>query len=359
VLLSAAIPLASAVIYTMQLALSGRETWGKAFAQEMVFSTTWWLLGVLIFRLCARVHRKPPSRRRVLTGLGAGSIGAVILQPCLMIAGRLAIDGISALSNRQPFDPIAIIKTWPGTFANLIGFGLTVYAGIVAAWHALTYYRDRQRGRLEAAEMQALLRQAQLQVLRSQLNPHFLFNTLHSIAELVREDPQHAEQLLLRLSDLLRIALDSSSAQEVPLAEELEFVKGYVEIEQIRLGDRLQVSWEIAPDTLRARVPSLLLQPLIENAIQHGIAPSSRLGSLVIRARRKGELIELQVHDNGPGLTEHSNGRPSGVGLANTRDRLQRLYGERQDFELANDQGLRVSMRLPYSEESPSATHAA
>jgi LytS/YehU family sensor histidine kinase len=154
------------------------------------------------------------------------------------------------------FDVAALAKTWPGVFLNLFGFNVIIYGGIVVAWYALTYYRDLQQRRLESAEMRALLQQAQLQALRSQLNPHFLFNTLHSIAELVHENPRLAEQMLLRLSELLRKALHSSGAQEVALAEELDFVKGYVEIEQLRLGERLRVTWDIAPDSLSARVPA-------------------------------------------------------------------------------------------------------
>jgi hypothetical protein len=358
VLLSAAVPAASTVIYAMQLVLSGKESWAHAFAQEAVFSGTWWFLGVLIFRLCGWLHREPYSISRVVLGLLAGSVGVLILQPCLIIAGSLVASWANEMVARRSYDWTEIVKTWPGLFLNLLGIGIIIYGGIVTAWHALTYHRGLQQERLESAELQALLRQAQLQALRSQLNPHFLFNTLHSIAELVHENPQLAEQMLLRLSALLRKALVSSGAQEVPLGEELEFVKGYVEIEQLRLGDRLRVTWEIAPDSLKALVPSLLLQPLVENAIQHGVAPSTIPGTLLICTRRNGEFFELQVHDSGAGLAVDGADRPGGVGLANTRDRLQRLYGERQQFELTNDKGLRVNVRLPYSAMPHPGPHA-
>ena len=356
---SAVVPVAFTIIYAMQLVLIGKDTLGHALGQEAIFCGIWWILGALIFGLCARLHLEPPSRRRVVAGLFAGAVGVLFLEPSFIIASRLVVGWMSALISGHPIDAAEMAKAWPGLFVNHLGFSIILYGGIVVAWHALTYYRDLQHRRLESAEMAALLQQAQLQALRSQLNPHFIFNTLHSIAELVHENPRLAEQMLLRLSELLRKALHSSGAQEVALAEELDFVKGYVEIEQLRLGERLSVTWDIAPDSLTARVPSMLLQPLIENAIQHGIAPSTRPGTLVIRAHRDGDFFEVQVQDNGSGLAVNGSDRQGGVGLANTSDRLQRLYGERQSFELINDQGLRVNVRLPFSVMSHKGANAA
>jgi len=347
--LSAVVPVALTIIYATQVRLTGKESWAQALGQETIFCGTWWLIGVLIFQHCTWLNREPPSRSRLVVGLIGGSLGVMLLEPTLLVGCRGAVGWVSAMITGNSFDVAALAKTWPGVFLNLFGFNVIIYGGIVVAWYALTYYRDLQQRRLESAEMRALLQQAQLQALRSQLNPHFLFNTLHSIAELVHENPRLAEQMLLRLSELLRKALHSSGAQEVALAEELDFVKGYVEIEQLRLGERLRVTWDIAPDSLSARVPSLLLQPLIENAIQHGIAPSTRAGTLAIRARRDGDFFEVEVHDNGSGLAVNGSDRRRGVGLANTSDRLQRLYGDRQRFELFNEQGLRVNVRLPFS----------
>jgi LytS/YehU family sensor histidine kinase len=212
--------------------------------------------------------------------------------------------------------------------------------------------RDRQ---VQAAELESLLHEAQLQALRNQLNPHFLFNTLHSIAELVHENPPLAEQLILRLGELLRKVLASSVAQEVPLGEELDFIKAYIEIEQMRLGERLRVEWDIAPDLADAKVPALILQPLVENAIQHGIAPSDQPGTLVIRARRDDGFLHLQVRDSGPGLIADTDTRPDGIGLSNTEARLQRLYGAMQRFELTSDNGLTVNLRVPLA--TTSETH--
>jgi len=356
--LSAAVPVASTLIYATQVKLSGKESWGHAFGQETIFCGTWWLTGILVFWLCTLLHRGKPSRWRLAAGLVAGGFVAALLQPSLLLGCRIVGGWATAVISGGALDLEAMTKNWRQLYLSLFGFNIVIYGGVVFAWHALTYYRDLQQRRLESAEMSALLQQAQLQALRSQLNPHFLFNTLHSIAELVHENPRLAEQMLLRLSDLLRKALHSSGAQEIALSEELDFVKAYLEIEELRLGERLSVTWDIAPDALTARVPSLLLQPLIENAIQHGIAPSTRPGTLAIRARRQGDFFEVQVHDNGSGLTGNGSDRRKGIGLSNTCDRLQRLYGERQRFELINDQGLRVNVRLPFSEMTRKGAHA-
>lgn len=356
--LSAIVPAVFTIVYATQITLTGKESWSHALGQEAIFCGLWWGIGVLLFQLCTWLHREPPSRTRVGVGLLAGAIGVVLLEPTLLVGSRIVVGGIDAMISGQSFDAGVIARTWRGVLLNHFGFNVLISGGIVAAWYAVTSYRDLQERRVEAAELAALLRQAELQALRSQLNPHFLFNTLHSIAELVHEDPRLAEQMLLRLSELLRKALHSSGAPEIGLADELDFVRGYLEIEQLRLGDRLSVTWEIAPEALTARVPSLLLQPLIENAIQHGIAPSARPGNLVIRARRDGEFFEVQVHDNGPGLAVNGSNREGGIGLANTSDRLRRLYGERQRFELINDRGLRVNVRLPFLAMPPKGADA-
>jgi len=216
----------------------------------------------------------------------------------------------------------------------------------VVAWYALTYYRDLQQRRLGVSRASGAAAAGAIAGAAQPVESAFSIQHPHSIAELVHENPRLAEQSCLRSRSCLRKALHSSGAQEVTLAEELDFVKGYVEIEQLRLGERLSVTWDIAPDSLTARVPSLLLQPLIETPSSTAIAPSTRPGTLAIRARRDGDFFEVQVHDNGSGLAVNGSNRQGGVGLANTSDRLQRLYGERQRFELINDQGLRVNVRL-------------
>ena len=228
------------------------------------------------------------------------------------------------------------------------GVNLPVYAGVVLGWHALAFYRDARDRQLRAAQLEGLLREAQLDALRSQLNPHFLFNSLHSIAELVHQDPKLAEELIVRLGGLLRRVLESAKSPEVSLEHELQFLRGYVAIEQMRLGDRLNVTWDIDPDALSAPVPSLLLQPLVENAIKHGIASVAAGGALCVRARRLGNAVEIEIGDNGPGLAVAPGGaRPMGIGIENTRARLQALYGDRHGFELRHRDGFVVNLRIP------------
>src|SRR5262249_32977164 len=155
---------------------------------------------------------------------------------------------------------------------------------------------------LKASQLEARLAQAQLQALKSQLHPHFFFNTLHAISSLMRKDIEAADRMLTRLSDLLRLTLENVGAQETTLRQELDFLEGYLEIEQTRCRDRLQVKIEIEPETLDARVPNLILQPLVENAVRHGVAPRAAPGRIEISARRVGGKLEMQVRDNGAGL---------------------------------------------------------
>jgi sensor histidine kinase YesM len=188
-----------------------------------------------------------------------------------------------------------------------------------------------------------------------QLHPHFLFNTLHAISALMHQDVEVADRMIARLGELLRSALESAGTQEVPLRQELDFIKPYLEIEQARLGARLAVQLEIAPDTMEAQVPNLLLQPLVENAIRHGIAPRNAPGRIAIRARRDKDCLHLQVSDNGLGL---SSNYQEGVGVANTKARLQQLYGAAQRFVMDNgpEGGLVVSVAVPYHEAPTNGT---
>jgi signal transduction histidine kinase len=212
-------------------------------------------------------------------------------------------------------------------------------------WH---YYRRFRERELQAAELQQKLVEARLEALRMQLNPHFLFNTLHAVSALIHEDPNAADRVL---SELLRLSLDQSKPQEVPLSEELAFLDRYLEIEQTRFADRLQVEKEVEPETERALVPYLILQPLVENAIRHGIEPREDTGRLAIRAHRSNGTLQLRVSDNGAGLPEEK-GTPlrEGIGLSNTRSRLQHLYGDGYRLELvsAPGGGLEARIDIPY-----------
>ena len=234
-----------------------------------------------------------------------------------------------------------LVKIWPYT--------LLVYWVIVVVNHAFDYYEKYRDREMRALDLEKRLAEAKLQALQMQLNPHFLFNTLHSISSLMHRDVEAADRMIVRLSDLLRAALEGSDTQEVELQDELEFLKRYLEIEQTRLGDRLTVKMDIQPETLRARVPNLILQPLVENAIRHGIEPRARPGRIELRAQRQNGTLALEVKDNGTGLPE-GKAIDEGVGLSNTRARLRGLYGEAHQFDLVPVEGggLLVQVTIPF-----------
>jgi sensor histidine kinase YesM len=193
---------------------------------------------------------------------------------------------------------------------------------------------------------------AQLEALKMQLHPHFLFNTLHSISALVHRDPDAADRMIARLGDFLRLTLENSGAAEVSLQKELEFLTCYLEIERVRFQDRLTTSVEVEPSALDSPVPNLILQPIVENALRHGVAQSSAPGRVEISAKRENGSLRIRVRDNGPGLNRVTGSREAfkeGVGLSNTRARLEQLYGESHRFEMSDapDGGLLVTMVIP------------
>ena len=228
---------------------------------------------------------------------------------------------------------------------------LLTYFVIVGVSHALEYYRRYQERERLAAQLEAQLSRAQLQALKMQLHPHFLFNTLNTISALIHRDPRAADRMVARLGDLLRLTLDNHGVEEVSLKEEIEFLEKYLEIEQTRFHDRLSVRLEVAPDSLDARLPTLLLQPLVENAIKHGISARPGAGHIEIHAHRENGSLLLAVRDDGTGLPADWEACASlGVGLANTRARLAQLYGARHTFTLANvpGGGLEVAITIPF-----------
>lgn len=226
-----------------------------------------------------------------------------------------------------------------------------LYWTVLSVASVVEHQRRLRERELAASQLETQLARADLQALQMQLQPHFLFNALHTVGSLVRTgDRDTAVRVVAGLGDLLRRMLDGVSQQEVPLKAELEFVRTYLAIEQIRFRDRLTVTIDADDDVLDAAVPHLILQPLVENAIRHGIAPHVAAGRVEVRARRAGGYLELDVRDDGPGL---GNGTtrpgPSGIGLTNARARLERLYGEDCELSVRNAAGggLEAQVRLP------------
>jgi len=240
-------------------------------------------------------------------------------------------------------------------------FNLPIYLVIASLAHTFVYFRRAQQRDRRALELEAHLAQARLQALRTQLNPHFLFNTLNAISTLVHTTPLLADDMIGNLSALLRLSLDSAREPEVPLGRELDFLNPYLEIERIRFGARLRIEKEIAPESRAALVPTFMLQPLVENAIRHGIEPQVAPGVVTIKSHRDGDGLCVTISDTGVGLPEIAGAEvqpAEGIGLSNTRARLQSLYPGRHQFRLHNAAGggCSAEIKLPFHTQAVSPT---
>ena len=312
-------------------------SWKQAVSYALGDWYVFALLSLPVVWLARRFQFESGNRARSLAVHIPGSVGFSF---AYMVVRALLGRWQSEASFAEAFQPL-LVKTWH--------FNLLIYWIIVSISFAFEYHRKFRERELRAAELEKSLAQAKLKALQMQLNPHFLFNSLHSISALMHQDLEAADRMMVRLSDLLRSALENSDTQEVTLREELKFLQNYLEIEQIRFGSRLTVKTDVALDTLDARVPNLILQPLVENAIRHGIEPHAKPGYIELRARRVNSVLTLDVSDNGDGL-RRAGSVSEGVGLSNTRARLRTLYGEAHRFELGNgpEGGVRVRLTIPF-----------
>lgn len=234
-----------------------------------------------------------------------------------------------------------------------------IYLAILAAGFARNYFFRYQERQEHTSRLETQLTRARLDALRMQINPHFLFNTLHAVSTLVERDPQGVRRMIARLSDLLRYTLEDSSNQEVRLRQELKFLDGYLDIQQIRFQGKMRIDKQIDEEVLDALVPNLILQPLVENAIKHGVSRTSGVGRITLHAGRGEGWLYLAVEDDGPGLAAPPMEETDGTGLRNTRARLEALYGEEHElrFETPDGGGLRVEIRIPY--HTPTDLHAS
>lgn len=242
------------------------------------------------------------------------------------------------------------IKYILASLTKTTNINLLTYAVIVVAGQMWAYYRKNKENELRTSRLQTQLVQSQLDVLRMQLNPHFLFNTLHVILAQVRKNPQAAESMISLLSDLFRKTLETSDLQEVPLKDELDLLKIFLDIQQNRFRDRLKVNMAINPETLDIPVPNLILQPIVENAIRHGISAQPKKGNITISAQKKDDNLVIRVQDSGPGFSkERKDLFDTGFGLRNCRERLNRLYGKdyRLILENAAEGGALVTLWIP------------
>ena len=234
---------------------------------------------------------------------------------------------------------------------------LPVYWALIGLQHAIDYYRQARVREVRSARLETRLMESQLQTLQQQLHPHFLFNTLHAISTLVYRDPDKADLMIERLSDLLRITLRKVGVQEVELAQELEYLGAYLDIEQVHFGDRLRIEYRIDAAAMDVLVPTLILQPLVENAIRHGLEPMVRPGTLTIEAQADGDTLWLRVRDDGAGMPKGWK-RREGVGLTNSRSRIERLYGEQAALTVRENPGggVLVDIYIPLRSSSAKAT---
>ena len=332
---------ALAVFYAVSASLTYQSTgqpanWLLSLQRAL---TQWWVWALLTPLVVWLARRFPLTGRRRLSHLALHLAAAVVLA-----TGKTIVD-------REIFAALTGFRTY--LLLSTVALHITVYAGLVAAAHGLEYYRrSREREQLEAR-----LAETRLQLLTMQLQPHFLFNTLNTIAELVHEDAEAADRMIAGLSDLLRRSLELGEVQEITLAEELDVLALYLDIQRIRFGDRLQVDLDVASDVRDARVPALLLQPLVENAIRHGLAAKSTAGRIRIRARRRDTSLALEITDDGDGTGfEPAPGR-KGIGLSNVLARLEALYGPGFTLELARPAGggtcVRVALPLNRAGAAP------
>jgi two-component sensor histidine kinase len=270
--------------------------------------------------------------------------------------GPLEITSVQAPFTGEPPLPLPPPKIGPWTrFFHLAATRaqstIPIYWAIVCVtWVVSSYQQLRERER-RTLELEARLMQSNLQALKTQLQPHFLFNTLNAIASLVRRKPDAAEDMIGSLSDFLRMTLDTAQEHEVPLRREIEFLDLYLEIQQARFGERLRIQKDIEPAALDASVPALILQPLVENSVRHGIEPRETGGTIFIRAQREETSLQFEIRDDGEGLKAGQlTALREGVGLSNTKARLQELYGEAHRFQITPNAegGLTVAVELPW-----------
>jgi signal transduction histidine kinase len=317
----------------------------------------WVLLAVPLVLLASRlrIERRPRVAVPVhLLAILAAAIAHVAIQTTADVWVIALSDQAGKADALGAAWPTAWSSAFPLTLTRLIDWELIAGAAIVGIAHAGFYHAEARQRAIREAQLETRLVEAQLRMLQHQLHPHFLFNTLHAVSTLMHRDVAAADRMLATLSDLLRLTLDSVSRPEIRLHEEIEFLEKYLQIEQVRLGDRLTVVWQVEPGSLDAAIPALLLQPLVENAIKHGIAPLSGPGRVAIGARTDGDWLLLTVTDTGPGPSDRDmTALSAGIGVANTRARLTHQFGQNYRFEFRQSaEGFTVLVAIPFRPES-------
>jgi two-component system, LytTR family, sensor kinase len=317
---------------------------GSSYAQSpltlaealTVALSAWYVRAALSPIVRALVRRFPVSRghlaRRVVLHLAAGLVWSALAT----VAIQWVLTGLVGVP-RPALSPVEFHTS------------LLTYAVLVGLTQGLDYYRRHRDQEIAASRLEAQLATARLDLLRMQLNPHFLFNALHDISELMHDDVEGAERMVGDLCELLRLSLRYAGEPEVPLSEEVGFLRRYLDLEQMRFQGRLETRVDVDPDALNARVPYLILQPLVENAVRHGVAQRLERGRIEVRGRADGEALVLEVYDDGPGVDAQVGTEREGIGLRNMRERLRESYGGAHRFEMTDlvGGGLCVRLELP------------
>jgi signal transduction histidine kinase len=341
---------------------------------------------ILVYSTSADLHAEPLDwRASALAALAAGLAWLLVVPLVIAADRRLPIARDVLYPRLMLHVPLSLVVSWAFAYVDygisrvlhapvtpdllsasplsaMHRFNWLVYWAIIG-WYVASDYQDQIRDRkVRTAELERLLAQSRLDTLRTQLHPHFLFNALNAISAHVESAPRTARWMLEQLGDLLRLALDHAEDQVIPLQRELAFVDRYMKLQKVRYEDRLDVILDVDPLALQALVPTFILQPLLENAIRHGIATRSTPGQIEIQAWCEEDVLHLSVRDDGPGLAANWDlERGAGVGLSNTRERLRRLYGEAQSFRIQSPAGagVQVDLRFPLRRLEPAPRPAA
>jgi two-component system, LytTR family, sensor kinase len=326
---------------------NGSANWWRLYRLQLV---RWLVWAALLPLVVAFARRFPWDMRRVWQRTTIWLVGGLVfcfVQGALMLTISHALGWLTP--PRPPAIPRLAFAIWVNFPANL-ATNLIYFALFAAAIHIATSYRDRRAREVHEAQLEARLATAELDVLKMQLQPHFLFNALNTVSSLMEHDVHSARRVLASLGDLLRMSLDELGAQEISLHDELVFLQHYIDIQHARFRDHLRVDVAVADDTRDVLVPSLLLQPLVENAIRHGVEHKRSGGCISISAERRRDRVRLEVRDNGPGSQRMTEVRREGVGLRNTRARLHQLYGDAHTFEAGDiaGGGFAVVVELPF-----------
>ena len=328
-----------------------------SYPKNLSLSLIWAALSPLVFKLTRRFPVDlRPSRLRYLLA----HVPSLLVFSAAHRAAYVAVLWYLLGGPQGDHRHDSVFDFYRAFFAGTLPTNVLLYALVVIGSQALLNYEGRRAAEASEARLKAQLAEARLRVLKMQLHPHFLFNTLHSINSLVAEDPAGASQMIARLGDFLRLTLEQAERQFVTLGEEVEFLRCYLDIEQVRFQDRLTVEFDIEHPAGSAEVPHLILQPIVENAIRHAVAPRAGPGHIRVAARRANGALRIEVKDSGPGIAPSASksSAGAGVGLSNVRARLEQLYAGRHRFELANGDGggLSVTLELPLDgamKESP------